>query len=88
MLFYSRRSPRPQAKERKRDSTPVAKSKDVAGLLEGLNRLGHTTATAAQVEEVTQELFPQGTGGIDQSEVLRAVFLELRRRYSAGNAGR
>ena len=42
----------------------------------------------AQVEEVAQELFPLGTDKLDQAEVLRAVFLHLKRRNSAGNEGR
>ena len=56
--------------------------------LEGLNSLGLTTATAAQVEVVTKELYPTGTDGTDRGEVLRRVFLELRCRNGAGNAGR
>ena len=54
----------------------------MAALLDGLNSLGLTTATAAQVVEVTKELFPKGTDGLDQGEVLRAVFLHLNRRNS------
>lgn len=65
-----------------------AKGKDVAALVDGLNSLGLTTATAAQVERTTRELFPQGTTGIDQGEVLRAVFLHLKRQNPADNVGR
>ena len=46
--------------------------------------LGLTTATAAQVVEVTKELFPKGTDGLDQAEVLKAVFLHLKRRNAGG----
>jgi hypothetical protein len=53
-----------------------------------LNALGLTTATAAQVVKVTEELFPQGTNGMEQAEVLRAVFLHLKRQNQGGNAGR
>ncbi len=84
VLFYARRVVSP-APSRKRPASPAAKNKDIAGLLEGLNALGLTTATAAQVEEVTKELFQSGTNGIDQAEVLRVVFLELRRRNSTGS---
>ena len=74
----------------KRPTPPVAKGKDknITALLDGLNSLGLTTATAAQVETVTKELYPTGTDGFDRGEVLRAVFLELRRRNSAGNVGK
>ena len=54
-------------------------------LIEGLNALGLTTATAAQVQRVTEELYPQGLAGIDQGEALRAVFLHLKRKNSGDN---
>ncbi len=88
VLFYSRRRPIAPIKKSPRPSTTTPKNKDVAALLDGLNALGLTTATAAQVVEVTKELFPQGTDDLDQAEVLRAVFLHLKRRNSAGNEGR
>jgi acyl transferase domain-containing protein len=47
-----------------------------------------TWATAAQVQRVTEELFPKGTEGIDQGEVLKAVFLHLKRKNSADNVRR
>jgi len=88
VLFYSRRRPIAPAKKSPKESGTVAKNKDVAALLDGLNALGLTTATAAQVVEVTKELFPKGTDGLDQAEVLRAVFLHMKRRDSGGNEGR
>jgi hypothetical protein len=88
VLFYARRRPIAPAKRTPRAIKPTPKNKDVAALVDGLNALGLTTATAAQVVEVTKELFPQGTDGLDQAEVLRAVFLHLKRRNSAGNEGR
>lgn len=87
VLFYSRRRGIEPAKRKRADPLP-AKNKDIASLLDGLNALGLTTATAAQVQEVAKELFPKGTDGLDQAEVLRAVFLHLKRRNSAGNEGR
>jgi hypothetical protein len=89
VLFYARYRSSVPAKPKKQAAPPVAKDKDknIAALLDGLNALGLTTATAAQVEAVTKELYPAGTNGTDQGEVLRAVFLELRRRFSAGNVG-
>jgi hypothetical protein len=88
ILFYARRlgSAPPGAKATRPKSGP--KGKDVSGLLEGLNALGLTTATGAQVERVTKELFPNGTTGIEQGEVLRAVFLHLKRKDSGEDIGR
>src|ERR1043165_843088 len=89
VLFYARRRGAPPAKFKKPATTPPAsRDKTIADLLDGLNALGLTTATAAQVVEVTKELFPKGTAGLDQAEVLRAVFLHLNRQNSSGNEGR
>ena len=84
VLFYARRlgtaPPRPKATR--------PKGKDVSGLMDGSNALGLTTATGAQVERVTKEVFPNGTTGLDQGEVLRAVFLHLKRKDRGDNVGR
>ena len=88
VLFYARRRGTEPPRRNKRADPPPARNKDIAALLDGLNALGLTTATAAQVVEVTEELFPQGTNGMDQAEVLWAVFLHLKRQNPGGNAGR
>ena len=88
VLFYARRRPIAPSKRQKRADPPPARSKDITTLLDGLNALGLTTATAAQVLKVTEELFPQGTKGLDQAEVLRAVFLCLKRQNQGDNEGR
>lgn len=85
ILFYSRRRDL-VLQPRKSKSAPAPK-KDVGALLDGLNSLGLTTATAAKVEAITKELFPNGTVGMDQGEVLRAVFLRIRRQNSGDNVG-
>jgi hypothetical protein len=83
VLFYARRPVRQQH----RAKTPAGKGADIAALLEGVNALGLTTATAARVEQVTHELFPQGPVGLDRAEVLKAVFLHLRRQNAGENRG-
>jgi hypothetical protein len=40
--------------------------------------LGLASVTAADVTAAVKGLYPQGTAGIDQGEVLRAVFLALK----------
>jgi hypothetical protein len=79
ILFYARR-PRPTrpAKATGKKGTTAGKNEVVADLLDGLNALGLTTATAAQVERATKDLFPQGTNGLDQGDVLKRVFLHLK----------
>ncbi len=80
VLFYSRRLNAGPRRPKSAKPKLEAKRGDVMALVEGLNSLGHTTATAAQVQQVIEELYPQGTAGLDQGEVLRAVFLHIRRR--------
>jgi hypothetical protein len=74
-LAPSPRKPKP--------AKPKLEPKGVATLVDGLNALGLTTATAAQVEKTTRELVPQGTSGMDRGEVLRAVFLNLKKSLTA-----
>ncbi len=80
VLFYAR-GPRPTAPAK---PTRAAKAKPTkpghAELLVGLAALGLTTATAAQVEAALKSVYPQGVGTTDQGEVLRAVFLFLKRQ--------
>jgi hypothetical protein len=79
VLFYAKRRPSRPA------TTPAPRNKDVTALVESLNALGLATATAAQVEKATKELFPKGTGGLDQGEVLKRVFLHLRKQNRGAN---
>lgn len=85
ILFYARRRDLGAKKVMPSKPKIEPERKDVKALLDGLNSLGLTTATAAQVEQVTKELYPSGTDGIEQGVILKAVFLEIRRRYSSGS---
>jgi hypothetical protein len=60
----------------------------VSALVDGLNALGLTTATATQVQGGAEELYPKGTAAIDHAAVLRAVFLRLKGQNSAGKVRR
>jgi hypothetical protein len=48
-------------------------------LVEALKSLG-LAATAEEVGLAIREVFPDGTGGTDQGEVIKALFLHLQRR--------
>ncbi len=85
VLFYSHRLGGTPTKTQAPKPKLEAKRGDVAALVDGLNSLGLATATAAEVQRVTRQLFPRGTEGIDQGEVLRAVFLHLKRKNSTDN---
>ena len=64
-LFYARRLGATLARPRAPKPKLESKGKDVSALIDGLNALGLTTGTAAQVQRVTEELFPQGTAGLE-----------------------
>jgi hypothetical protein len=66
ILFYARRPSAPAGtKAPKAKFEP--KGKDVSALVDGSNALARTTATAAQVQRVAEELYPKGTAAIDQA---------------------
>jgi len=86
VLFYSRRQGQaPAPKERPAKLAPTEQTADI---LEGVKSLGLVQATASQVAEVVRELFPEGIGNQDLAEVIRAVFIRLRRKNSGENLGR
>ena len=88
ILFYGRRLGTAPIRSKATKPKLEPKGKDLSELLDGLNSLGLTTATGAQVEQVTKQLYPKGTEGMDQGEVLRAVFLHLKRQNSSDNVGK
>ena len=56
-------------------------------LLDGLRSLG-LEITAAQVEPVVTELFPSGIQNLECGEVIRGVFLRMKRQNSTDKVGR
>lgn len=81
VMFYARRAapvtPRPATKSR-----TAAPKRDP--LVDSIKALGLASVTPAEVQAAVAELFPQGFSGIDQGEVIRAVFLRLKRHAPAG----
>jgi hypothetical protein len=76
-----------------RVSAPTKKTKPVrddqhADLVEGLKALGLTAVTASQVSEAVKALYPTGVSAVSPGEVLRAVFLRIKRQDRADNVGR
>ena len=80
ILFYARRlqTAPPPRKARAVGGSP--RTNGHADLLPGLKSLGLASVTAAQVDAVVRELFPRGTDGVETAEVIRSVFVRLRRR--------
>jgi hypothetical protein len=84
VLFYSRR-PATALPMRKPKNPRPPKNDQHADLIDGLKGLGAANVTAAQVAEAVKELYPNGASDVPQGELLRAVFLRLRRRNSGDN---
>jgi hypothetical protein len=76
ILFYARRVAPPQQRKQK---SKAPKAKQHHELIEALQALGLPGVTAAQVSIAVKQVYPKGTADVDQAEVIRAVFLHLRR---------
>lgn len=83
ILFYAPRSTAPL----KRPGKSKASLPEV-GVLEGVRALGLTAVSAAQVAQAIKESYPSGTEGIDSGEVIRTVFLSVKRQNSSDKVGR
>jgi hypothetical protein len=89
VLFYARRAPITKAPARsKKGTAKPSKNQQHADLIDGLQGLGLVSVTGAQVGAAIKEVFPEGTVGVDEAEVIRTVFLFLRRRDSGDNVRR
>ena len=85
ILFYARRTPVVLSP---RKATPQKKPDRHTDLIDSLRALGLTLVTVGQVGSAIKELFPQNTSEVDKAEVVRAVFLHLRRKDSGDKVGR
>jgi hypothetical protein len=75
-VLFNRRSDK-KADRKRPAAQPLAA--DHAGLVESLRGLG-LAATGEAVAAAVQAVFPGGTEGLDQGEVVRRVFLHLQGR--------
>lgn len=84
ILFYTRRQhPLGQQPKKTRKSTRPAKPKRRhTELLDGLESLGLASANEEDVGAALAQLFPDGTDGVDFGEVVRGIFLHLKRQES------
>ncbi|WP_337173524.1 hypothetical protein [Paludisphaera sp.] len=89
ILFYARRVEiRPADPRTRRPAEGKARRvepDDHADLIDAVKSLGLASATSAQVKAAVAELFPLGVAGIDQGEVIKKVFVHLKRRNPADN---
>jgi hypothetical protein len=84
VLFYAPRHSVPASAPKKRPK----QASTHPGVLAGVRALGLTTATAAQVDAAVANLFPNGVDGVDPGEVIRQVFLSVKRNNPSDNVGR
>ena len=93
VLFYSKRignttAPTRRTKKVVPTSPPAKVEADHDEILDGLRSLGLATATLPQVTAVVKELYPAGVKNENRGQVLRAVFLKIKRQDTADNVGR
>jgi hypothetical protein len=79
ILFYAKGSAPLVRRPRKTD--------EPSDLIQGLKGLGLNPVMSQQVNAALKTLFPKGTSSLDQGDVLRAVFVHLKRHNSADNVG-
>ena len=90
ILFYARRldlvstprtnrTPKPKAKEKKSDQ--------FSDVVAGLRALGLLSVNASDVAAAVKVVFPNGVGGIDVGEVIRGVFLHMKRQNRNDKVG-
>jgi predicted DNA-binding transcriptional regulator AlpA len=84
VLFYARRHE--IAPNKKKAIQAVPRKQPHAEMIESLKALG-LTVTSADVQAAMQELFPEGSVNSDHGEVVRAIFLHLKRRNTAEKVG-
>jgi hypothetical protein len=88
ILFYAPRHPLGHQPRPVKKAKAEPKQKGQFGdLLDGLKALGLESITATQVEPVVKELFPEGIQKLDCGEVIRAVFLRIKRRNTGDKVG-
>ena len=90
VLFYAKRIGTTIQKPRKVTPTPPPPKVEAHhdDILDGLRSLGLAAATLPQVTAAVKELYPGGVKNENRGQVLRAVFLRLKRQNTADNVGR
>jgi hypothetical protein len=87
ILFYAPRHSAP-APIKKRRPKNIEIQDGHAAITEGVKALGLPMVTVVQVSETIKQLFPNGIDGITPGEVIKQVFLSLKRQNSSDNVGR
>ena len=88
VLFYTK-GHRPAVKKKRVTASPSSKKTNrFDWIIDGLSALGLGTVAHDQVVAAVNATHPNGTSNVDQQDVLRAVFLQIKRQDSGDNVGR
>jgi hypothetical protein len=88
IMFYARRLPTAPLNSKPRQTATRPKPESHHDLILALRSLGLAAVTSSQVALAIKEAFPSGTGGVDQSEIVRAVFIKIKRQITNDNVAR
>ena len=88
IMFYARRLPIAPFNSKPRQTATRPKPDPHSDLIAALKSLGLTTVTSSQVALAIKEVFPGGTAGVDQSEIIRAIFIKIKRQNTNDNVAR
>ena len=88
VLFYARRMVSAPSVPRRLVKKAAPANNQYDDIVAGLRSLGLGDVTAARVGAAIKELYPSGAKGMDEGEVLRAVFLAIKGQNSADNLAR
>ena len=89
VMFYARRigGAEPIARSRPRKPASSRQQAEHSDLIDSLRGLGLTNITVKGVAMAVKQLFPRGVAMVPESELIRAVFLHLKRQDQADNVG-
>lgn len=86
ILFYARPAGSTRSRARAKSGSERCKTATkYPELIDGLKGLGLGSVTDKQVGRALMNEYPIGTNGLPTSDVLRTIFLAIRRRNSAGD---
>jgi hypothetical protein len=88
VLFYARRQIIALNTPKAKKTTKKKAEGEYDDLLDSLKALGLVTVTVAQVGDSLNELYPKGTEGVAEAQLIRAVFLHLKRQNRDESVGR
>lgn len=83
ILFYGDTQASANTPSRRASRRTSTANGSFTSLKEGLLALGLTNLTDQKIKDAVKAAYPNGTTGVDEGEVLRAVFRVLRRQHAA-----